>query len=243
MNSWMRSAPAERRKVAARRGRAGAGVDVGPFLGEEPHGICIRARSGPHERSRAAQFLARFDVRALREQQLDHRRPAGARSHHQRRLAVAERLIRAGAGFQQQLYEVDVAALAGQRERRHAGPGDGGGVRARFQESRGRAGIAVIRGPVQGGRAIRLRRLDVGPGGDELFELCRIPSHHGIRDIARRKGHSMQQRAGERQKYRARSAATRAGVNHLIVNLLRRHRCAYCSPVIRCGSRLFSWQR
>ena len=137
----------------------------------------------PHQRGRAAQFLRRVHVGAGGDQQLDGNRVPVARGEHHHHLAVGKALVRIGAGFQQLFDDRRVAIKRCHRERREALPVGGVHLRAGGDEEIGALEVVAIDGPVQRGRAVGLRGVDVGVLLEQRAQRGSVALHHGVGDI------------------------------------------------------------
>jgi hypothetical protein len=142
------------------------------------------------------------------QQQFENRHAARARRHHQRGLAVAESLVGVGAGFEQLLDEIGVARLARQRQRGDPGIRPDRRIGARRDQRRGGLRVAVVRRPVQSGRAIGLRGIDVRLRRNEPFQPRRVVLHHRIGDLTGRIDSDAAERSPEDQQL-AEGSATR----------------------------------
>jgi hypothetical protein len=118
-------------------------------------------RRGPHEGGLPAPALHRVRVCAVAEQHPDRLHIAGARSRHQRCLAVGEHGVRVGTSVEQPGDNLRISVFAGECQRRHSIPvchrRFGAGV---DQQVDGRRVVPVNR-PVERGCAIRFRKVDV----------------------------------------------------------------------------------
>ena len=107
------------------------------------------------------------DVGAAADERGHRPRVAGARAGHQHGLAVQQRRVRVGAGVEQPLDHRRAAVGAGQMQRRRAAIVGGARARAGADQQIGDREIVAVRRPVQCGRAVAGRRVDVdwGPSG------------------------------------------------------------------------------
>ena len=140
----------------ALRGGVGASVEQGFHRGR----MLLFRR--PHQRGRAAQRFLRVDVGAGGDEHVDRFGLSVSRREHQQRLAVWSALLDVGAGLDQLVDHRDVAVQAGHRERRDAFGIRGVELRAGANQQVRRVQIVSIDRPVQGRRAVHLRRVHVG---------------------------------------------------------------------------------
>ena len=156
--------PALGRDVALIVASRGTGVDVGAMRDQELDHRRMPARRRPHQRGLPAEALRSVAGRAALEQQLRGFDVAGARDGHQRRHAVRVRRIGVRARVEQQLQDLGVRDLGRQAHRRgavivrerHVGTG--------FDQPPNLGDVVVVHGPLQRRAAVRLARVDVGPG-------------------------------------------------------------------------------
>jgi hypothetical protein len=140
-------------------------VDVGAAGQKDLDDIRMLLRHGPHQRGLSTRS-ARVYVCTLVDQSRDDVRVAGAGGDHQRRLAAEEREIRIRPGLQKPSDHGRAAVQARIPERRRAEIVGRVHIGARAnQQIRTVQRVSVAR-PVQRGRSIRRRRLDV----DTLLE-------------------------------------------------------------------------
>ena len=90
-----------------------------------------------------------------------------ASGRHEHRLPAQQGRVGVGARLEQQAHDVGVRVRGRERQRPHAVAVPGVGVGARADEEPGRRRVVAIDGPVQGGHAVDLGRVDVRAAVDE----------------------------------------------------------------------------
>ncbi len=155
--------------------------EIGPGLDELLDHLDVTICGRPHQRRLPAPAFLRVHVSAPSDERADSRRLAGTRGGHQHGFSAGERRVRIAAGIEQALDHGGVAVHACERKRRHsiavrrlhAGAG-------RDQPTR-HLEIVVIGSPVQRGRPICLRDVDVRALVDQLANGAAIHPLHRAR--------------------------------------------------------------
>ena len=150
----------------------------------------------PRNCSRASTFTSFVD------EELHDRHTSGPGRHHQGGLAMSQRCVGIGAGLQQQTHElIGIAGLAGQYQRRHSSRRCGTlGFACAFRSTA--AGVASPWYAAQC-RAVLpsgCGGVDVGLGGQQVFELPVILIHNGVGHIARGRGDAAQRTSQNEQR-------------------------------------------
>ena len=181
MNSWMRSRPGGARYGSGRAVTCRARVDIRALRNQKLTASVFELAAAhisavvPRSFSRSSTFAP------WARQLLDNRDASGAGRHHQRRLAVVERLVGVGAGLEQKF--TTSALPASQASASGVMPVS---VRALALAPAARsalvaARVAVISGPMQRRRSVGLGGVHVRAGGDQLADIgCGIAMHRGI---------------------------------------------------------------
>ena len=175
--------------------RCGATVGTCPDIGAEVDqrldDLNVSLGAGPHERRLAVPGLLCVDVGAGVGQYLHGIGLARPRREHQRRLASVDRLprvVRIDAGSQQQGNDLGVAVASGEGQRRHAEVV--GGVDVGPGPDQGRRGLCIVavRGPVEGGCPVALRRVHIRVPREQRPHRRRIAAPHGVGEIGALRG-------------------------------------------------------
>ena len=146
---------------------SGPGAQVGAVRQQHVDDLVVSLGHRPHQRGLSAGAFVRVDVGAMRRQQPDGVRVAGAGSRHDRRLAVAQRDVGVGAGVEQARHHAGAAVAGGEPERRRSQLVGGVDVGAGVDQQRGDLVVVPIGRPMQRGGAVGLCRVDVGAGVEE----------------------------------------------------------------------------
>ena len=137
------------------------GVEIGTVANERLD--CRRVVLGhrPHQSGRPPPRLLRVYVGPMVQQQLDGAHFSGAGRHHEGCIAVrGQRRVRVDAGREESLNHGDAAIDGGELHRRSAGMVGGRYVGAGLDKQPCRVDVVTPDGPMQGRRAIDLRRVD-----------------------------------------------------------------------------------
>ncbi len=144
-----------RRHVVPRQAR-GTGRDcwIGARREQRLHRLGVPLLRGPHQPGRAAQRLARVDVRAGGDEPPDDIHAAVARREHERRLPIRPALFRVRAGREQPLDDPKVAVETRHRQRRQALAIGRAHVRARRDQPIDGLQVAAVDGREQRRRLV-----------------------------------------------------------------------------------------
>ena len=112
--------------------------------------------------SRIAPGFLRVHLCAMVQQNFNGVDLPGSRGHHQSRVAgFRKRGIGVGSGLEERLDHCRVAVNAGEEQRRGSRTVRGRDLRARANQQVGGLQVVGLHGPMQRGRAVDLRRVDV----------------------------------------------------------------------------------
>ena len=117
----------------------------------------------PHQSRGSANVFLGVDVGLVVQKHFHRVQVAGARGHHERRIAHGSNLVGIRAGLQQFVDHRGGPAFAGKKERRRAIAIGRFDVRARGDEHVRHGRIVVVNGPLQGSCTVGLGRVHVGP--------------------------------------------------------------------------------